>query len=322
MAMQALDHLDVTHSVDLTDPPAVCAAVCALLRESDAAVDCRLIERGFNFFTRLYAGTLPEYHGCETQYHDMQHALDVTLACARLLAGHEQMQPRSDHFGASRLTLGVMVALFHDAGYIRRREDRLCWHGAQYTLQHVGRGGGMLSDFLEQHGHEDWTVRAAQLIHFTGYEIPLEQIDLDDPLDRRLGHLIGTADLIAQMADRVYLEKCRDYLFEEFELGGLTKKRNPDGSVEVLYGSSADLLRKTPAFYNGMARKRLDTDFGQAYRFVEPLFEGRNPYLEAIERNIAYLQQVLEGDRLKELLRRRPEPVLAPMQRNALAQRA
>lgn len=315
--MQTLDHLDVTHSVNLSNPHVVCATVCNLLEDADAAVDRELIEHGFDVFARLYAGTVSAYHGCETRYHDMQHALDVTLACARLLAGHERTQPQSERFGVARLTLGVIVALFHDAGYLRRREDHVCWHGAQYTMQHVSRGGGMLADFLTRHGHAGWAERAEKLIHFTGYEIPLEQIRLDDPIDRRLGHLIGTADLIAQMADRAYLEKCRDYLFEEFELGGLARKRHADGSVEVVYGSSMDLLRKTPAFYSGMVRKRLDGDFGGSYRFIAVLFDGANPYMEAIERNIAYLQHVLGEDRLQDLLRRRPEPVLAPAQREA-----
>lgn len=82
--------------------------------------------------------------------------------------------------------------------------------------------------------------------------------------------------------------------------------------MDVLYGSSWELLSKTPAFYNAMVRKRLDNDFQAGYRFLEPLFNGRNPYMEAIERNIAYLQQVLDDGRLEEWLRRRPEPVLAP----------
>ena len=35
-----------------------------------------------------------------------------------------------------------------------------------------------------------------------------------------VGHLLGTADMIAQIADRCYLEKCRDRLYAEFVLGG------------------------------------------------------------------------------------------------------
>lgn len=303
--MSALEHMDVTKRIDLTDPEQVCDEVCNLLCAEDAGVDRPLLEHAFSVFAQLYGGTLPGYHRCETLYHDMQHALDVTLATARLLAGHERTHHNGSRFGAERLTLGIIVALYHDAGYIRARHDKKCWHGAQYTLVHVSRGGRFLTRFLKQEQHEDWIVRAVKLIHFTGYEIPIANIRLKDPLDRQLGSVIGTADLIAQMADRVYLEKCRDYLYEEFELGGLAKRQNDDGSMQVFYDSGYDLLRKTPVFYAKMIKQRLDGEFGQIYHSLEPLFDGENPYLQAIERNMGYLQKILDDGRLTELLRRR-----------------
>ena len=312
MDMPIHDHRDVTQTIDLTDPQQVCDEVCRLLRSAYTEVDTDLIQRAFEAFAHLYAGTLPGYHRCETQYHDMQHALDVTLACARMLAGHESVHVNGHRLGAERLTLGTIVALFHDAGYIRRTRDRNCWHGAQYTPVHVTRGGRFLTYFLKSNGFGAWARRAVKLIHFTGYEIPLAEIKLDDPRDRKLGAIIGTADLIAQMADRVYLEKCRDYLYEEFELGGLARAKNPDGSERVIYDSPLDLLRKTPAFYTNMAKKRIDQDFGGCYKYLEPLFNGENPYLLSIQRNIAYLQRILEDDQLADSLRRHAEPVLAP----------
>lgn len=309
---QALDHTDVTKRINLADPKQVCAEVCRLLREAAPGVEVPLIERAFDVFTQMYSGTLPGFHRCETLYHDMQHALDVTLAAARIMAGFERAHEGQGCLGSERLTLGIIVALFHDAGYIRRRRDRKCWHGAQYTLVHVTRGGRFLTCFLKEAGRTDWARRAAKLIHFTGYEIAIEDIALKDPLDRELGQLIGTADLIAQMSDRVYLEKCRDYLYEEFELGGLARQMNPDGSERVVYDSGYDLLRKTPVFYTMAVRKRLDEEFHQSYRYLEALF-GSNPYMEAISRNMAYLQQLLDDGRLTEQLRRRAEPVLSPL---------
>lgn len=313
---QILDHRDVTKRINLADPHQVCAEVCRLLSDVDSGVDLPLIKRAFDVFTQMYSGTLPGFHRCETLYHDMQHALDVTLASARIMAGFERAHANGSRLGSERLTLGTIVALFHDAGYIRRKRDRKCWHGAQYTLVHVTRGGRFLTCLLKEEGHAAWARRAAKLIHFTGYEIPIAEIPLKDPLDRQLGELIGTADLIAQMSDRVYLEKCRDYLYEEFELGGVARQVNPDGSERVVYDSGYDLLRKTPVFYARAVRKRLDDDFHQCYRNLEALF-GDNPYMEAIDRNMAYLQQVLDDGRLTELLRRRAEPVLSPLDENS-----
>jgi hypothetical protein len=309
--MAALDHMDVTGRIDLADPKQVCDEVCDLLCGADAAVERPVIEHAFDVFTRLFSGTLPGYHRCETLYHDMQHSLDVTLAAARLMAGHEWIHRGEQRLGAERLTLGIIVALFHDAGYIRRLHDHTCWHGAQYTLVHVSRGARFLTHYLEQQGRHDWTGRAAKLIHFTGYEIPIAKIRLKDPIDRRLGGLIGTADLIAQIADRAYLEKCRDYLFEEFELGGLARNKNPDGSERVVYQSGYDLLTKTPAFYAKMVKKRLDDEFGQMYEYMDPIFDGENPYLDGVNRNMDYLQKILDDGRLTKSLRRQTEPVLA-----------
>jgi len=61
---------------------------------------------------------------------------------------------------------------------------------------------------------------ATQIVHFTGYELKSIQIRLDDRRPQGRSPL-GTADMTAQMADRCYLEKCRDRLYPEFVLGGI-----------------------------------------------------------------------------------------------------
>jgi hypothetical protein len=141
-------------------------------------------------------------------------------------------------------------------------------------------------------------------VHFTGYELKFEQIRLDDPRDRKVGHLLGTADMTAQMADRCYLEKCRDRLYPEFVLGGIAISNSAAG-LKVVYGSGLDVLRQTPEFAAETMRTRLDGEFGGAYRYFDVLFGGRNPYLEAIERNLEYLRVVLQSKRWS-MLRREP----------------
>ena len=119
------------------------------------------------------------------------------------------------------------------------------------------------------------------------------------------GHLLGTADLIAQMADRCYLEKCRDRLYPEFVLGGIAAAPASDGTLQVRYSSGLDLLRQTPRFVRETRNVRLDGEFDHAYQFFEPLFQGANPYLEAIDRNLEYLQRILRAERWR-MLRRNP----------------
>ena len=107
------------------------------------------------------------------------------------------------------------------------------------------------------------------------------------------------------MADRCYLEKCRDRLFPEFVLGGLAVQQDSDGHTSVRYSSGIDLLRQTPSFFQQVFTKRLDGEYHGRYRAYESWFEGRNPYLEAIEKNLAFLRRILDGEQW-ELLRRRP----------------
>ena len=146
-------------------------------------------------------------------------------------------------------------------------------------------------------------------MHFTGYEVPFDQILVTDPRDLALGHMIGTADMIAQMADRCYLEKCRDRLYAEFVLGGVALPIAANGGLQVKYASGVDLLRQTPEFISEVRAKRLDGEFHSAYKHLEILFDGRNPYMEAIERNVGYLRQILRSENWV-LLRRNP-PIFA-----------
>jgi hypothetical protein len=131
------------------------------------------------------------------------------------------------------------------------------------------------------------------------------------------GQLLGTADLIAQMADRCYLEKCRDHLYLELVLGGIAIEETGNGLQRVRYQSGIDLLLQTPAFYKTVVKKRLDIDFNKAYRYIEAVYNGHNPYLEFIERNIAYLEHIIETGEWPALRRSPPcftvneEPVSA-----------
>jgi hypothetical protein len=88
-------------------------------------------------------------------------------------------------------------------------------------------------------------------------------------------------------------------------LGGVAMARGKEGELKVTYASGLDVLRQTPDFVAETMRTRLDGEFGGAYRYFEVLFGGRNPYLEAIERNLDYLKQVLHTRRWS-MLRREP----------------
>jgi hypothetical protein len=236
----------------------------------------------------------------------MQHSLDMTLAVARLVAGYERSVEPSDRLGAGRAQMAVITALFHDAGYIRHEvRDKDFSNGAQFTLCHVSRSADFLRRYLPELGMTKDVGVSSMIVHFTGYELDLDKIELDDPRDIICGHLIGTADLLAQMADRCYLEKCRDRLYTEFVVGGVAVENAAPGQYMVRYKSGKDLLKKTPNFYEQVTRDRLDSKFNRVYRYVEVLYDGQNPYVEAMKINMSHLARILQTKDWS-LLRREP----------------
>jgi hypothetical protein len=296
---------DVTNTVKVSSATSVLQAVGQLLVSTWPGIETKPIERAFHDFDDLFAGRADGYSGVDTVYHDRQHTLDVTLAMARLLAGYERQVEPMWRFEGERAMAGIIVALFHDVGYLRRDSEQGMGNGAELTLIHVSRGANFLNTYLRDIGMGQWAPMAAEIIHFTGYERPFAEILAEDARDRRLGHLLGTADMIAQLADRCYLEKCRDRLYPEFVLAGVALPNLEPGLPTVKYASGLDLLRQTPQFVAATRRNRLDGEFARAYRYLEVLFDGRNPYIEAIDRNMQYLEQVLRSESWR-MLRRNP----------------
>jgi hypothetical protein len=295
---------DVTNTVQVSSVSAVRTAVDDLYSRTWPGGPVDRLAAAFTDFERLFNGQYPGYLGCDTVYHDLQHTLDDTLAMARLLVGYERSHAPDQRLGAERALMGLVVALFHDAGYIRQTDDTQHRNGAEFTLTHVSRSARFLARYLPTIGMAQWVPVATQVVHFTGYELTFDQIRLDDTRDRKVGHLIGTADMMAQMSDRCYLEKVRDRLYPEFVLGGVAIEREDEG-LRVNYGSGLDVLRQTPEFFEETMRTRLDGEFGGAYRYVEAVLGGRNPYMEAIERNLEYLKQILRTQQWS-MLRRQP----------------
>lgn len=302
------NEFDVTNQVKTTDSVAVSNEVCRIYQELYPDTSPEVLTQAFEDLTRLYKGKYPGHVSCDTAYHDIQHVLDVTLAMSRLMDGYERASHSTESFGERLFRLGIITALFHDCGYVRHKKDTRHHNGAEYTLCHVTRSGMFLKEYLPKVGMPDLAGVAAQLVHFTGYEIPVPQIKVPGLIFRLLGNLLGSADIIAQMADRCYLEKVHARLYPEFVLGGIARKRKQDGSEEVVFESADDLVIKTPNFHH-TANKRMDESLGGAHRYVQHHFGGQNLYLEEMDRNMRFARTIAEKRDLS-LLRRKPPQTL------------
>jgi hypothetical protein len=297
------NEFDVTNRINVEKVDEVRDAVLKVFATRYPGEDLAPLRRAFEDMKALFEGRYPGYLACDTLYHDLRHTLDMTLATARLIDGHDRTCAPTDRLGARRAMLGVMVALLHDSGYIRRASESGVENGAVFTKVHVSRSAEFLRSYLPTIGLAQEANIAAQLTHFTGYELDLDLIGLKDAKDHLLGCIIGTSDLISQMADRQYIEKCRDFLYREFVWGGIAREAQPDGREVVRYASPTDLVIKTPGFYQYLARPRIEKRLGGVDRFAEAHLDGPNLYQQEIARNMQYLHETIERGEFERLRR-------------------
>jgi hypothetical protein len=296
---------DVTGSIQTTNAQAVGAEVVRLFGRLYPHANAQPLERAFGDAARMYDGGDRAYLPCDTEYHDIQHVLDVTLAMARLMDGYERGRaPQDESLDSELFIVGALCALFHDFGYLRKRNDHRHRYGAEYTVMHVSRGAAFLRAYVRSLGLAQPLARlAGTLLHFTGYERRTDKIRIGAGLPRQLGQLLGSADIIAQMSDRCYLEKCRDRLYPEFVLGALGAPRRAPPLPS--FDSGEDLVARTPVFDEG-ATKRLDQQLGRSYEYAARYFGGPNLYLDGMKKNASYAAS------RTAVLRRKPPCTLLP----------
>lgn len=297
------NHYDITGTVNVTNSEEVCAEVWKIIDATypDNTRIKHSVGKAYQDFYSLYSGNYEGYHACDTLYHDLQHTLDMSLAMARLLHGYNREFPDSPIEG-EKFLLGMVAALFHDAGYIRKKGIDTAPNGAYYTLCHVSRSGEFLANYLHHLGLEHHIPLAIQLVQFTGYETPIEHIPVTQVQDRHLGYLLGSADLLAQLSDRCYLEKCRDRLFPEFVLGGVTSE-----STQGDFLSPEQLLQQTPVFFENSVQTRLNQSFEGLHAVEAHYFGGKHFYMDTIKNNIAYIEKLIADGNLGALNRQPPQ---------------
>ena len=141
---------DITDAIQLTHTDSVRTAVHTILSNAYSKYNKSALNQAFDDCERLFEGDYPGYLPCDGLYHDKQHTMDMTLALARLVNGHEQSVNNDKRLGAERTVVALITALYHDSGYIRHKNDHKHFHGAEYTATHVARS----ADFLRRYLHK------------------------------------------------------------------------------------------------------------------------------------------------------------------------
>ncbi len=248
--------------------------------------DVDLFRSAASYITDLFAGRVAGYLPLDLPYHDLKHTLDTALAAARLVDGYENhlhscgLPP----LGPETALLTIICALFHDGGFVRR-DSEYPIPGSKLMPVHVERSESMLEEWLQKTPLKVFDD-APGAIRYTDHVRPIADVEASVPEKwRAVGRIVGTADLMSQIADRFYLERCRDALFHEFSQAGTG-----------VFESAEDLLRKTPGFVRHVKQQRLDNDFQSVYEHFELHFGiSPCPYMVSINRNISYLEEVVNS---------------------------
>jgi hypothetical protein len=277
---------------DLTDTnsPAECLAeIKNILLLIDPPPDPPPIEKIYADIIRLFNGEYPGYRASNTKYHNLEHTCSTTLASARLIHGlHVQGQV----FSPRIVQLCLIGALFHDTGLIQTEEE-VKGTGAQYTIGHEDRSIAVMKKYFTENGYLQEDIRdCGHIIKCTELFFPMEDIPFESEEVRTMGKVLGTADLVAQMADKNYQEKL-PLLFLEFQAAGMEGFESP-----------LELFSKTEEFYRSVARKRMAGVLGGVssaalYHFRERWKIDNNLYEQSIKYNIRQMKETVMASLLQ-----------------------
>ncbi len=254
------------------------------------------VRETFSDTVALFEGKVQGYKKCGTPYHDINHTCDVLLAFSRILDGYNI---KNKPIPVNKAVAGLIAALLHDTGFIQK-SGAVEISNASYILEHEKRSIDYALAYLSAKGYDEDFIRSVScFIDITDLNVSMEKIKFADDFDRLVAAMLGSADLIGQMAARTYLERLL-FLYREFLEAGIGG-----------YKSEYDLLKKTVKFYDSIVVPRLEKDFENVKKYTAVHFKKRydiakDHYAASISSQLNYLKKVVEPppDSYRKKLRR------------------
>jgi hypothetical protein len=254
-----------------------------LAEKVSSSIDLTQIQEVHKDLISFFSGSCPDFKKNTLPYHNLRHSQMVVLASARLFHGLHCNYVR---ITSETLFKGLLAAYFHDTGMLLQEGDPT-HSGTKYMANHEARSILFLKNYAVQKGFGDEVSRdCATIINYTDRESDPTTFDYHSHEIQLAGQVIGSADILAQMADRYYLE-CLPLLFNEQQAGGINQ-----------HNSAQELMEHTEKFYHEVVLKRLTTTFSKTAQAMQTHFRerykiDRNLYIENIDKNINYLKKII-----------------------------
>ncbi len=266
-------------------------------------IDLSAFKTTYRHVTDFFRGEDSNFEKNVLPYHNLRHTRIVTLATARIFHG---LHHSGTTIRAIAVEKGLLAALFHDTGMLELRTEEHPFITPKHSINHEVRSAQLMRTYINIIGLPIYySIECEEIINHTNLNIKPNSISCSKE-SRIIGQVLGSADIIAQMADRYYLE-CLSSLFNEM-------KRENNSQYETVQ----EMMRNTASFYE-LIRERLEHQLGNiyhvlSYHFKESQGIARNIYIDQINANINYLNKIIkqcdsEGVPISQFLRRVP-PIL------------
>lgn len=230
----------------------------------------------------LFTGHIWDYRPIDLRYHDLAHTAQASCCYLDHVSGY--MRAEELHRVPRELELGLAAILFHDTGFLKAHGDDQ-GTGAKYTHSHVLRSAALAASLLPPLGFDRAEIDdVVGMIRCTGLNGRADKATFGSELARLAACMVATSDFLGQMAAPDYVAKL-PFLFDEFEEAD---NYNHVPKSKRVFSSAGQLVSGTAGFWQGFVRPRLETEFSGVYRYLAlPAPSRRNPYLDAVERNVA-----------------------------------
>jgi hypothetical protein len=213
--------------------------------------------------------------------------MQATAAVIELLAAHRR-NPVIAPLNQRDWQIAVASVILHDAGYLKHRNDP-AGSGAKYSAIHVGRSCFFAWDLLPAFGFNRDELRQIQnAICSTAISVNMDELPFREPREWLIGALVGTGDMLGQMAAEDYPERLAGLYLEFRE--GTQFSRFKEHSFAI-YKNLLDLLKGTEKFFNGYVMHMLDDEWRSVYRVLDD-WRGNNLYIDRIRANITRVNQM------------------------------
>jgi hypothetical protein len=275
--------------------------ILALIVQINSNTDIEFIRQIHYHIRDFFSGAYPGFQASSTKYHNLRHTQSVALATIRLFHG---LMADNQHFSSRIIEQCLLSAYFHDTGLLLQTSE-MADSGASYTKFHEARSIRFLNQYLDSRKvSESYRDNCATIIKFTNLRLDPNTLNPSSDEVGLSGRVLGSADILAQMANRYYLE-CLPHLFQEHLMGGIEE-----------HATALDLMKHTANFYNHVIEKRLEETFGNIAKSMRTHFFERwqinqDLYRENIYKNMGYLKKIItecavEVECLDKFLRRIP----------------